>query len=61
MPADRAAIVDAVLGLARFAETHADTLLEVDINPLFVYEKGVLAVDAVVIQNKPPDESSIAL
>ena len=49
-PADRTALVHAVLALADFAETHADRILDVDINPLFVYPQGqgVLAVDAAV-------------
>lgn len=46
--ADKNAIITAALNLARFAEEHADTLVEVDINPLFVYADGVLAVDAVI-------------
>ena len=46
--ADKAAIIDAVLGLAAFAEANSDDLLEVDINPLFVYADSVLAVDAVI-------------
>ena len=45
---DKAGLVTAVLNLARFAEAHADRLIEVDVNPLFVYEGGLTAVDAVV-------------
>ncbi len=49
-PADKEAIVAAVMSLARFAENHAAELLEVDINPLFVFPegRGVLAVDASI-------------
>jgi acetyl-CoA synthetase len=46
--ADKAAVVEAVMNLARLAEDYADSLMEVDINPLFVYADRVLAVDAVV-------------
>ena len=46
--ADKGAIVDAVMGLAAFGEAFSAELQEVDINPLFVYEDGVLAVDAVI-------------
>jgi acetyl-CoA synthetase len=46
--ADKAAVVKAIMNLARLAEDYADSLVEVDINPLFVYADGVLAVDAVV-------------
>lgn len=47
-PADKAAIVDAVMNLARLAEDYAGDLLEVDINPLFILPTGVMVVDAVV-------------
>ena len=48
--ADKAAIVDAVMGLARFGQDHADKLMEVDLNPVFALPEGegVLAVDAVI-------------
>jgi acetyl-CoA synthetase len=49
-PADRAAIVDAVLGLACLAEAYAGDIVEVDINPVFALPEGqgVLAVDATI-------------
>ncbi|MGB0383425.1 MAG: acetate--CoA ligase family protein [Ardenticatenaceae bacterium] len=49
-PADKAAIVDAVMGLARFAEEHAAEVVEIDLNPVFALPKGqgVLAVDAII-------------
>ncbi len=49
-PADRKALVEAILALARFGETHAGHLLEVDVNPLFARPagQGVVAVDAVI-------------
>ncbi|MGB1252055.1 MAG: acetate--CoA ligase family protein [Candidatus Promineifilaceae bacterium] len=46
--ADKTAIVDAVMGLAQFGADNSAELQEVDINPLFVYADGVLAVDAVI-------------
>ena len=45
---DKAALVEAVMNLARLGEDYADSLMEVDVNPLFVYGDGVLAVDGVV-------------
>ena len=45
---DKEGLITAVLNLARFAEAYADRLIEVDVNPLFVYEGGLTAVDAVV-------------
>lgn len=49
-PADKAAIVEAVLSLARFAEDYAGAVVEVDVNPLFVLAEGqgVVAVDAII-------------
>lgn len=50
-PADKEALIDSVLNFGRFAEEYADSLFEVDVNPLFVYPKGKpLIVDAVVRQ-----------
>lgn len=47
---DRAALVDAILAVQRFALAHADRLIELDINPLIVRPagRGVAAVDAVM-------------
>ena len=47
-PADRAALVDAVMAVASFAEANADSLAELDVNPLLVFEDGVIAVDALL-------------
>ena len=49
-PADKSAIVDAVMGVARFAEEHAADVVELDLNPVFALPKGegVLAVDASI-------------
>jgi acetyl-CoA synthetase len=48
--ADVEAAVDSVLAVSRFAEDHADRLLELDINPLLVLPEGfgAVAVDALV-------------
>ena len=51
--ADKAALVEAIMNLARLAEDYADALVEVDVNPLFVYEDGVLAVDGVIRMIRP--------
>lgn len=47
---DRAALVDTVLAVQRFALDHADRLIELDLNPLIVRPagSGVAAVDAVL-------------
>lgn len=47
---DREATIDAIEAVVRFAGAHRDTLLELDINPLFVLPQGqgVIAVDALL-------------
>jgi acetyl-CoA synthetase len=45
---DRAAAVEAVLAVARFAEGNAARLVELDVNPLIVLPKGVVAADALI-------------
>lgn len=47
-PADRAALIDAIMAIAGFAEAHADTLVELDVNPLLVFEDRAVAVDALL-------------
>ncbi len=49
-PGDINAVIDAILGIAAFAEDHWDTLLELDINPLMVLHdgQGVVAADALI-------------
>ena len=48
--ADIEAAVDSIMAVSRFAEDHADHLLELDINPLLVLPEGfgAVAVDALV-------------
>jgi acyl-CoA synthetase (NDP forming) len=45
------AAVDAVMGIAAFAEAHRDRLVELDVNPLMVLPKGqgAVAVDALIV------------
>ncbi len=47
---DVAALVDAVLAIAAYAQAHGHTLLELDVNPVLVLPagQGVLAVDALI-------------
>ncbi|MEQ9258681.1 MAG: acetate--CoA ligase family protein [Roseovarius sp.] len=46
--ADQTALVAALSGLADYAMAHAGSLVEIEINPLFVYQKGVLAIDVLM-------------
>jgi acyl-CoA synthetase (NDP forming) len=45
---DREAIVDALLRVSAFVERHPE-VREVDLNPMFVYPSGALAVDARIV------------
>ena len=53
--ADTNAAVDAILAVAGFAADHADTILELDINPLIVRPegKGAVAADALIRLAEP--------
>ena len=49
-PADIAALADALVAVARLAETHRDSLRALDLNPLVVLDegRGVVAVDWLI-------------
>jgi acyl-CoA synthetase (NDP forming) len=57
--ADLAAAVEAILGIASFAVTHADAIEELDINPLIVCREGEGAwiADALMVANGCPSSS----
>jgi acyl-CoA synthetase (NDP forming) len=46
--ADLDAVVHNVMAIARFAQAHADRLMELDVNPLLVLEHDAVAVDALI-------------
>ncbi len=46
--ADIDAVVRNIMAVARFAQEHAATLVELDVNPLLVHAQGATAVDALV-------------
>ncbi len=46
--ADLDAAVSAIEAVARFAESHVDSLEELDVNPLIVCEQGAFAADALI-------------
>jgi acetyltransferase len=52
-PADRVALVDALLAVSRLAVENPK-IAELDINPLLVLEQGVVAVDARAVVAGPP-------
>ena len=49
-PADVDALIDAVLGVARYAAANVATLIEIDVNPVIVrpLDKGAVAVDTMI-------------
>jgi acetate---CoA ligase (ADP-forming) len=49
---DAEATVAAVEAIARFAEAHANTLEELDVNPLLILPTGAVAVDALIRMRK---------
>ncbi len=48
---NRSVLVNTLYGLCEYVQDHADTINEIEINPLFVYAQTVCAVDAVVRAN----------
>ena len=55
-PADRAALVDALVRLSEFAALHAGEIEAIDINPLVVRQQGCVCLDAVISRRPPtPD------
>ncbi len=47
-PADKTAICDTIMKIARFVGDHPE-IEELDLNPLFVYAQGIIAVDARIV------------
>jgi acetyl-CoA synthetase len=53
-PADTDALVELMVQLSQFAADHADTIKEIDLNPVLVHArgKGVSVVDALIVKQK---------
>lgn len=45
-------LINTIVKVSKFAAQNKDTIAELDINPLFVYEIGVCAADALIIKNR---------
>jgi acetyltransferase len=57
-PADTDALVELMVRLSQFAADHADTVAEIDLNPVIVHAKGqgVTIVDALIVK-RPTSET----
>jgi acetyltransferase len=49
-PLDVEALAETIVKVSQFAAERKDSLAELDINPVFVYERGLCAVDALIVQ-----------
>ena len=58
-PADRAALIELMASLSRFAADHADLIEEIDLNPVIVHAQGqgLTVVDALIVKRPPPTPS----
>ena len=48
---DEQALADCILAVAKMAESHSE-IVEIDLNPVFVYPNGILVVDARIIEQE---------
>ena len=52
--ADKAALAEMIVRLSHFARDHADTVAEIDLNPVIVHAegKGASIADALIVKRK---------
>jgi acyl-CoA synthetase (NDP forming) len=58
--ADVAALVEAMVRLARLASDHADQIAEIDLNPVIVHPEGagLSLADALIVKHRPPSAAA---
>lgn len=44
-------VIDAIMAVAAYAAANRDSLAELDVNPLMVFENGAVAVDALIVES----------
>lgn len=49
---DIEALAEAIVQVSQFACARKDSLIELDLNPVFVYEKGICIVDALLVESE---------
>ena len=51
-PADKPALAELMVALSRFAADHADSIAEIDLNPVIVHPagEGLGVVDALIVK-----------
>ena len=57
---DIEALAQAVSRLSYLAVDHADRIEEIDVNPLFVREQGVVAADALIVLKRSGRQTAVA-
>ncbi|WP_106498368.1 acetate--CoA ligase family protein [Lentibacillus sp. Marseille-P4043] len=58
-PVDIDAIADVLLRVSKLVSDYKDEIKELDINPLIVYEKGIVAADAMLVVNESKNQTSV--
>ena len=48
-PADSGALANLLVQLSLFAARHRDRIQELDLNPVVLYEEGLIALDALIV------------
>lgn len=58
-PVDIDAIADVLLKVSKLVSDYRDEIKELDINPLIVYEKGIVAADAMLVTHESKNQTTV--